>query len=83
MNLDARVPGGRVDRAILRLLLERRNADALNVTALTDALPAAALEEVISATDRLKAHGVLEMRAGCVELSTCARHMAELGLIVV
>lgn len=81
VTLDALAPRDQVDRAILCLLLDDQNAGALRAAALPKTLKAAGLDEMISAITRLKAQGVLEIRADRVELSTCVRRIAELGLI--
>lgn len=79
LALETRAPTDQVDRAILRLLLDDRTPGGFPVVALGEALGTAGLDEVVAALNRLRAQGVLEIGASCVELSTCARRIAELA----
>lgn len=79
--LDPHPDAGQVDRAILRLLIDDRRDGRLPATILPEALSGVGVEDMFEAVRRLKTQGVIEIRDGRIELSSCARGIAELGLL--
>lgn len=79
--LDRHRDSGQVERAILRLLVDGRFGGGLSATILLEALSGVDIEDMFEAVHRLKAQGVIESRDGRIELSSCARGIAELGLL--
>lgn len=71
----------RVDREILRVLVHDLAGHRLPMTSIPKTFQTIALEDVADAISRLEDEGVVEIRENHLELSSCARRIAELGLL--
>lgn len=80
-TLHAHAPTEQVDREILRVLVYDLASHRLPMTSIPKTFQTIELEDVADAISRLEDEGVVEIRENHLELSSCARRIAELGLL--
>lgn len=79
--LQTRARTEQVDREILRVLVYDLVSHRLPMTSIPTTFQTIELEDVADAISRLEDEGVVEIRENHLELSSCARRIAELGLL--